>query len=204
LEENQKLILSIAVVALVLVAIGSGLYLDWKKLSAARAELDEKEQESVQLDQQIDIEIPALKERKRQLGERVADYEKILPSAKEIEAMDETLNSYGGQARIKVLERRPVRETRRPTVPGQVPLYEKYSYRLSMVADFFSWVEFVRLLENHERFIRVDELDVRVDDEETGALAITMKVSTFSYAKVEQPTSVTPAPTAAAPVAGVQ
>lgn len=190
MEEHQKLILSVAVVLVVLAAIAAGLYWQWNKLSTAQADLAAKEQEAAQLRQRIDVDVPRLKKELVEKQARVADYEKTLPSAKEIEAMDETLNAYKLRAGVKLLERRPVRETVRPRPPGQVQLYYKYSYRLSMLADFFAWGKFVNLLENHERFIRVDEFDVKVEDEATGLLNITMKVSTFSYAKVQAPTAV--------------
>ncbi|MCK4300474.1 MAG: type 4a pilus biogenesis protein PilO, partial [Planctomycetes bacterium] len=202
MEEHQKLILSIVAVLAIVGAIGVFFYLDWKNLSEANAELEAKQNEEKQLRRRIDSEIPDLKRRLAEKELKVADYEKTLPSAKEIEAMDETLNAYKLQAGVKLLERRPVRDPgARPGVKAQPPLYYKYSYQLSMLADFFAWGEFLVLLENHDRFIRVDEFTAKVEDEETQLLSITMKISTFSYAKVEQPTTAVGA-TATAP-AGV-
>ena len=204
MEEQQKLILSIAVVLVVLAALAGALYWEWKKLSAAQADLAAKEQEAQQLHQRIQNDIPRLKKELAEKQARVAEYEKTLPSAKEVESMDETLNAYKLQAGVQLLERRPVRETGRRQVPGQVQLYYKYSYRLTMTADFFAWVKFVNLLENHERFIRVDEFDVKVEDEESGLLNITMKISTFSYAKVQTPAAPTPGAAAAAVPVGAR
>ena len=201
MEEHQKLILSIVAVLVIVGAIGVFFYLDWQNLSEANAELEVKQNEEKQLRQRIDSEIPKLKERLAEKELKVAGYEETLPSAQEIEAMDETLNAYKLQAGVKLLERRPVREPTRSGVKAQAPLYYKYSYRLSMLADFFAWGEFLVLLENHDRFIRVDEFTAKVEDEEEQLLSITMKISTFSYAKVEQPTTAVGA-TATAP-AGV-
>lgn len=195
MEENQKLILSIVVVLAILAIIGFALYLDRKKLSQAQAELQVKLNEEQQLRQRIEVEIPRLKGELVEKEAKVAEYEKTLPSAKEIEAMDETLNAYKDQADVMLMERQTVRETARPSIQAQPPLYYKYSYRLGIKADFFAWGKFLNLLENHHRFIRVDEFAVKVENEATGMLDITMKVSTFSYAKVEQPT---PAVTTAA------
>ncbi len=190
MEEHQKLILSI-VAALAIVGIIGGLfYVGWKSYSEAKSELEAKQNEEKQLRQRIDLEIPDLKKRLAEKELKVAGYEKSLPSAQEIEAMDETLNAFKLQAGVKLLERRPVRDPgTRPGVKAQVPLYYKYSYQLSMLADFFAWGRFLVLLENHDRFIRVDEFTAKVEDEETQLLNITMKISTFSYAKVEQPTT---------------
>ena len=201
MEEHQKLILSIVAVLVIVGAIGVFFYLDSKNLSEAKAELEAKQNEEKQLRQRIDSEIPDLKKRLAEKELKVAGYEKSLPSAQEIEAMDETLNAYKLQAGVKLLERRPVREVTRPGLKAQLPLYYKYSYQLSMLADFFAWGRFLVLLENHDRFIRVDEFTAKVEDEETQLLNITMKISTFSYAKVEQPTTAVGA-TATAP-AGV-
>jgi Tfp pilus assembly protein PilO len=203
-EENQKLLLSVVVVLVVLVAIGGGLYLEWKRLSAASADLEAKKQDGAALHQRIDKDIPRLKGELASKTEKVAEYEKSLPSAKEIEAMDETLNNYKVQAGVKLVERRPVQESGggAAAAKAQQPLYYPYSYRLTLSADFFSWGKFVNLLENHERFIRVDEFDTKPSSKEPGILDITMKISTFSYAKVEQPKAATEAPTAAAAPAG--
>lgn len=201
MEEHQKLILSIVAVLAIVGAIGVFFYLDWRNLSEANAELEAKQNEEKQLRQRIDSEIPDLKRRLAGKELKVAGYEKSLPSAQEIEAMDETLNAYKLQAGVKLLERRPVREVTRAGLKAQLPLYYKYSYQLSMLADFFAWGRFLVLLENHDRFIRVDEFTAKVEDEETQLLSITMKISTFSYAKVEQPTTAVGA-TATAP-AGV-
>ncbi len=201
MEEHQKLILSIVAVLVIVGAIGVFFYLDSKNLSEAKAELEAKQNEEKQLRQRIDSEIPDLKKRLAEKELKVAGYEKSLPSAQEIEAMDETLNAYKLQAGVKLLERRPVREVTRPGLKAQLPLYYKYSYQLSMLADFFAWGRFLVLLENHDRFIRVDEFTAKVEDEETQLLNITMKISTFSYAKVVQPTTAVGA-TATAP-AGV-
>ena len=144
MEEHQKLILSIVAVLVIVGAIGVFFYLDWKNLSEANAELEAKQNEEKQLRQRIDSEIPNLKRRLAEKELKVADYEKTLPSAKEIEAMDETLNAYKLQAGVKLLERRPVREPgTRSSVKAQPPLYYKYSYQLSMLADFFAWGEFL-------------------------------------------------------------
>jgi Tfp pilus assembly protein PilO len=196
-EENQKLLLSVVVVLVVLVAIGGGLYLEWKRLSAASADLEAKKQDGAALHQRIDKDIPRLKGELASKTEKVAEYEKNLPSAKEIEDMDETLNNYKVQAGVRLIERRPVQETGSEAAKGQQPLYYKYSYRLALAADFFSWATFVNLLENHARFIRVDEFDAKPSTKEPGILDVTMKISTFSYAKVEQPkvAAATPAPT---------
>jgi len=199
LEEHQKLILSIVAVLVIVGAIGVFFYLDSKNLSEANAELEAKQNEEKQLRQRIDSEIPDLKKRLAEKKLKVAGYEKSLPSAQEIEAMDETLNAYKLQAGVKLLERRPVREVTRPGLKAQLPLYYKYSYQLSMLADFFAWGRFLVLLENHDRFIRVDEFTAKVEDEETQLLNVTMKISTFSYAKVVQPTTAVGA-TATAPV----
>lgn len=201
MEEHQKLILSIVAVLVIVGAIGGLFYFGWKSYSEAKSELEVKQNEEKQLRQRIDSEIPDLKKRLAEKELKVAGYEKTLPSAQEIEAMDETLNAYKLQAGVKLLERRPVRDMTRAGAKAQAPLYYKYSYRLSMLADFFAWGRFLVLLENHDRFIRVDEFTVKVEDEETQLLSITMKISTFSYAKVEQPTTAVGA-TATAP-AGV-
>jgi len=206
-EENQKLLLSVVVVLVVLVAIGGGLYLEWNRLSAASADLEAKKQDEATLHQRIDKDIPRLKAELASKTEKVAEYEKSLPSAQEIEAMDETLNNYKVQAGVKLVERRPVQESGGGAAAAKVqqPLYYPYSYRLTLSADFFSWGKFVNLLENHERFIRVDEFDAKPSSKEPGILDITMKISTFSYAKVEQPKVGTETPTAgAAPAGGAQ
>jgi len=198
LDESKKLLFSILAVILVLGLIGTAFYLDGKKLTEAKAQLQAKASEEAQLKQRIDVEIPHLKKQLAAETGKVADYEEALPSAQEIESMDETLNNYKLQAGVSLLERRPVREQVRRGVQAAPPLYYKYSYRLSMLADFFALGRFMTLLEGHERFIRIDEFNIKVDDEETGQLAITMKMSTFSYAKVEQPTAATTTP----PLAG--
>ena len=200
MEESKKLLFSILAVVLVLGLIGFVFYFERKNLGEAKAALAAKENEEKQLNQRIDVEIPRLKKQLAEETEKVADYEEALPSAKEIEAMDETLNNYKLQAGVSLLERRPVREQTRAAVGAQPLPYYKYSYRLSLLADFFALGRFMTLLEGHERFIRIDELDIKVDDEETGLLAITIKISTFSYAKVEQPTpttTTTPSPAGA-------
>jgi Tfp pilus assembly protein PilO len=215
-EESQKFLLTVLVVVVTLGAIGAGLYWEWNGLGVARAELAAKTQDEANLHQLIDKDIPRLREELDSKKQKVAEYEKTLPSAKEIEDMDETLNNYKVEAGVRLIERRPIQESGSETPKGQQPLYYKYSYRLSLAADFFSWGVFTNLLENHERFIRVDEFDAKPSSKEPGILDITMKISTFSYAKVEQPkvaaatptpagAAATPAPTgAAAPAGGAQ
>jgi Tfp pilus assembly protein PilO len=200
-EESQKFLLTVVVVLLIIGAIGGGLYWEWTTLGAARAELARKQQEEAKQHELIDKDIPRLKEELASKTEKVAEYEKTLHSAKEIEDMDETLNNYKVQAGVRLIERRPVQETGSEAAKAQQPLYYKYSYRLALAADFFSWATFVNLLENHARFIRVDEFDAKPSTKEPGILDVTMKISTFSYAKVEQPkaapsgSATTPAPT---------
>ena len=201
MEENQKLILSVVVVVLVAAAIGGGLYWGWKQLEAAQQDLEKKKQEEQELRHQIEVEIPKLKEELDSKRDLVATYEKTLPSAKEIEEMDETLNRYKLQAGVTLESRQPERRRVTGGARAQVLPYDEYSYQLSLEGDFFAWVEFLRLLENHERFIRVDAFDVRVvegEEEEEEKLEVTTKVSTFSFAKVE-PTREATAPPAATP-----
>ncbi len=114
MEENQKLVLSIVVVVVVLAVIGGGLYWDWKKLQVAETELGKTEKEKQELDKRISHEIPAMKEELESKKELVAEYEKTLPSATEIEAMDETLNNYKEQAGVMLWSRRPERQPAAP------------------------------------------------------------------------------------------
>lgn len=196
MEENQKFLLTVVVVLVILGVIGGALYWERNRLSAATTELASKTQEEANLHQRIDKEIPRLREELAKKSDKLTEDEKALPSAKEIEGMDETLNNYKVQAGVRLIERRPIQETTSAPAKAQPPLYYKYSYQLTLAADFFSWGVFTNLLENHERFIRVDQFGAKPSTREPGILDITMKVSTFSYAKVEQPKAAAATPTA--------
>jgi len=193
-DESQKLLLTVVVVILVLGAIGAGLYFNYQKLQEANAELEKKMKKAKELQDVVEVQMPKVKRTLAEKRQLVAQYEETLPSATEIESMDETLNQYKNESGVRLLERRPVREASRAKEENTQSYY-KYSYRLSLQADFFSWVEFVRLLETHERFIQVDEFTVRKESDEPEVLDVDMKISTFSYAKVQQaePLEETPA-----------
>jgi Tfp pilus assembly protein PilO len=195
-DESRKLLLTLVVVVVALGLIGAGLYHDNKQLKEARVQLEEKKTREAALRTITDVRLPQAREALATKRELVALYMTTLPSATEIESMDETLNQYKDESGVNLTERRPVRTATAPA-EEQSQSYYRYSYNLSLEGDFFSWVHFMRLLETHQRFVQIDEFDVRKTSDDPEVLDVKMKISTFSYAKVRQPDLLeeeTPAP----------
>jgi len=179
LEEKQKLILSVVVVLVLLVGFGGGIYLKLKERAPLVAEMDRLEASIRLYDQKI-AQIGTLTEKIAALQEEVARYEVIMPDSEELDKMADTVDEFRKKSGVEIKDFRKVIS---PVVAREQAgkAYEQVTYNMKLTGDFFQFVTFINLLENHERFIRVDSFRVSPSRaEDTSLMDVDLQISTFT------------------------
>jgi len=180
--KNEKvLLLTILIVSgVIALSAGSGVYMLQKKAG-------ELEAENMVLNSRVATaqtklaKLPALRAEREKSQSRLEVAESILPSQEEIENLVDSLSEFASRSGIIIAKSAPVRQGAYSGVRGAVKKFEEADFNLDIYGDFFQFVEFVNMLENYKRFIRVDGFSVNTGRNEDEALDINVQFATFTY-----------------------
>ncbi len=135
-------------------------------------------------------DVPRLEERLDALRRQFEIDCKILPDESEVEQFIDSLYHSRAQPGIPAGTVNPERQST-PARGREQKSFERRTWTLRFVADFFQLAEFINAIESHQRFIQVDGFNVRADKAEqlspiippgeTIKSGVTLKISTFIY-----------------------
>lgn len=134
--------------------------------------------------------IAKLREETDKINRLVSDFEKRLPSEREILGLVGTFEQFAFQVSLRhqLKPETPVKDERKETIP----------YSVTVWGDFHQIASFINRLERYERYLKVSNL--LIEQQEAGLSKATFTLSTFRFLGK----AATPVPqTAAAPAAGV-
>jgi len=160
-------------------------------------------------------QIPQLRRRARELSEIVDQYTEILPRDDEVspDAFLDDITALCKEVGLEITAAQPMEvkqeaksNTRNRALPGgqkaqtEPPkTFVRHKYRFEMVGEFSSLHRFVNGVENHTRFLQIDQLSLeplagekggKKDDElmlaRNPRKAFTVEISTYTYSRTPQ------------------
>lgn len=140
------------------------------KLDTRKATLRQQEQQLTQA-RQLAKDIDALRQETAKIQQLVDEFEKRLPSQREIAALLTQFERIANEVGVDVeLEsKRRTRDTRKETIP----------YGIKARGTFHQIASFINRLERFERYLKVS--DIKVGKEEARVCEATFTLSTFTF-----------------------
>lgn len=180
-SKKEKIVLLAVLIISVVVALGagSGIYVLQKKadeLQTANTGL----QSRVAHAQTKLKKLPELRAERESAQSQLQVAESILPSQEEIENLVDNLADFAQKSGAVIAKTKPVRQGAYRAAAG-VKKFEEATFDLDLQADFFQFVEFVNLLENYHRFIRIDGFNASPGRSADEPLKVAVKFATFTY-----------------------
>lgn len=171
--EKRQLVLYVLIFIALLGAVGTLTYFKLRQYQDCQKEISGLEGERDQAQRLID-QIPLLRQEAKALSEQIEIYAEILPKEHEVrhDAFVETMDRFARETGLQILradpfERKEPAKTRaaNPNDPNQPkeskPPFSEHSYLFELVGTFPSFLRFVNKLENWDRFLAVEEIDIR-------------------------------------------
>ena len=172
MSDKQRLVIVGGVILGLVGGLGTLTWFQYRKNSAYSEQIAVKQQEAGEAKQKI-ARIPALRQQAQELSEQVDRYASILPKEREVvhDAFVETIARFARDLKIEILRADPVdRPDKAPAPaaagtqgsPGPVKqAFSEHSYRFELVGDFPNFLRFVNKIENWDRFLAVEEIEIR-------------------------------------------
>ena len=157
LNEKQKIIVAI----LVFVALtGSMIALNVMKFKSRKelqANFDNLIGEENRANGRIS-HIPELRKKRADLANIIDEYTKILPLEKHIEhdAFANTIDRFSQESQVVIQKVEYVKRNQEEENPDES--FIRHRYRLSLVGTFPNFLRFANRIENHERFLKLDDI----------------------------------------------
>ena len=161
MTEARKLVISVIVMLVALAGVGTWLTLGWRQSGALQKSIADKGRELATLREKM-AAVPELRQERQRLAGELDEYETILPNDREFAKILDTLSEYLKKAGVEMRQFTPVREK---DDKKSTASYKRVSYELDVTGDYFSFIRFLNLLENHNRFIQVDAFTVKQKEE---------------------------------------
>jgi len=179
-KKDKILLLAVLIASGVLaLASGTGVYVLQKKAGELEVENTALQSRLAQAQTKLS-RLPALRAQREKEQARLEVAERILPSQEEIENLVDNLSEFADKSGVVIAKAAPVRQGAYGR-GGVVKRFEEADFDLDLKGDYFQFVEFVNLLENYKRFIRVDSFTVTSGRSEQEPLDIDLKFATFTY-----------------------
>ncbi|MHC4713113.1 MAG: type IV pilus inner membrane component PilO [Planctomycetota bacterium] len=180
--KKEKTVLLVILVASALVALGAGggVYYLQRKAKEVEAENAVLQSRVAQAQTKIS-KLPAMRAQRESAEARLVVAERILPSQEEIESLVDNLSEFALASGVIIEKAAPIRQGAFAGPRGVVKRFEEADFELKLQGDFFEFVEFINLLENYKRFIRVDGFSLKSGRTPEEALDISLKFATFTY-----------------------
>ena len=170
MNDKKKIILGLSVVFVAVVGLGALHFFKIKSRGALLSEIEKFDKQASQLEERIK-QIPGLREERDKLVEYVDDYIKILPREEHVQhdAFVEIINQYSMDTdiRIETAEYVPssdkkTRSRRRNGADEETKQdFVRHRYKFRLRGTVPELVQFMHKIENHQRFLKVDALDLK-------------------------------------------
>ena len=171
--DKRQLVLFVLIFVALLGAVGTLTYFKLRQYKECEKEIASLEEERDQAQRLID-QIPLLRQEAKALSEQIEIYAEILPKEHEVrhDAFVETMDRFARETGLQILRADPFERkepagarTVNPGAPNQPteskPPFSEHSYLFELVGPFPSFLRFVNKLENWDRFLAVEEIDIR-------------------------------------------
>lgn len=209
LNEKQKIVLTVMVFVVLLGGLIALNYFKFKDRETLQARIDSLRQEETKANDMI-RQIPDLRERRANLANIIDQYASILPLEQHIqhEAFAEVIDNYSRETQVVIQKVEYVekkKDEKDEEVVEEDQNFIRHRYKLSLVGTFPDFLRFVNKIENHTRFLKVDEIfikplgvdrDITKSHKDEGAIldvakvpfkSIELTLSTYTYKKDSAP-----------------
>ena len=171
-----------ALLAMLVVILGLGWFLDWsdrlQALDNAKQEESRLKDEYKQKLQQA-INLDALRKQKELVGQYVQALEKQLPSRAEMDALLSDINQAG-------LGRGLQFELFKPGQVAAKQYYDELPIDVRVVGGYHDIGAFTSDIANLPRIVTLNNLDIKVDDKNPGRLSLNAVAKTFRYLDADE------------------
>lgn len=171
-----------ALLAMLVVILGLGWFLDWsdrlQALDNAKQEESRLKEEYKQKLQQA-INLDALRKQKELVGQYVQALEKQLPSRAEMDALLSDINQAG-------LGRGLQFELFKPGQVAAKQYYAELPIDVRVVGGYHDIGAFTSDIANLPRIVTLNNLDIKVDDKNPGRLSLNAVAKTFRYLDADE------------------
>jgi len=164
-QDRRKYML-IGVLLVVPLAIFATLsFSSWRQNRRLKEELASLKAREVQARQKIK-QIPRLKRQAAELSAQIDVYANILPREHEVrsEAFVETMDRFAKEAGVRIHEAEPVKKKQargRRKGDNRPQPFQQHKYHFKLVGSFPNFLRFLHRVENWERFLAVEEIEIR-------------------------------------------
>lgn len=166
MNEKQKIIVSVAVFLVVLGGLLALNYLKYKDRKELVAKMSSLEKEERSANAKIK-QIPELREKRSNLASVIEQYVKILPPEQHIhhEAFAEIIDGYSKETQVVIQKVESVvmeeSDDEKDKKKKEDENFIRHRYKVQLVGSFPNFRNFVNKIENHKRFLKVDEIMIR-------------------------------------------
>lgn len=167
LNEKQKIIFTILVITVFLGALGALNYFKYKDRSELLAKIDNLKQEEKKYNDKI-AKIPELRKIRKDLANTIEQYTGILPQEEHVEhdAFAEIIDGYSRETQVVIQEveyLKPKDRSKDKNAAGKTAdqNFLRHRYRLNLAGTFPDFLRFIGKIENHTRFLKIDEINIK-------------------------------------------
>ncbi len=181
-NKNDKVVLLAMLIGAGVLALASGAGVWYLQKESAELETQNSALQTRVAQAQTKIsKLPQLRAQREESEVRLRVAERILPSQEEIETLVDNLSAFAERSGVVITKAAPVRQVAYGGPGGSARPFEEANFDLDLKGDYFQYVEFLNLLENYKRFIRVDSFTISPGRSQDESLGIDLKFATFTY-----------------------
>jgi Tfp pilus assembly protein PilO len=172
--QDWMIVSGIVIVAALVCAAGYFLlYLPEQEKHVALNEDLKKVEADLKKARQYEADIDELRVEAQMWEELVTSFERRLPDEREIPQLMRKFELLGDEIglRVQLAQLPTTTDTRKETIPYEVTAY----------GDFHQIMSFINLLERHNRYLKISELDIQ--EQEAGVSEASFTLSTFRFIK---------------------
>ncbi len=172
MSDKRKLLIIAGIFVAVAAGLGTLTYFQFQKNAAYKDKITVKQKEADDAKRKI-ARIPDMRQQALELSEQVDRYASILPKEHEVghDAFVETIARFARDLKIEILRADPVE--REDAVPKSAAAakaasdkaakraFSEHSYHFELTGDFPNFLKFLNKIENWDRFLAVEEIEIR-------------------------------------------
>ncbi len=188
LNENQKIIACVLVIAAVVGGLGTLNFFKFRErgdLLARLATLREEERRANELIRRI----PELRQKRADLANIIEQYASILPLEEHIqhEAFAEIIDNYRKETQVVIQKVEYIRPDEEERQAAEQSNFLRHRYLINLIGSFPDFLRFINKIENHTRFLKIDEIKIKplgARDERVGFVSDEKEAEILERAKV--------------------
>jgi hypothetical protein len=167
-SDKRKLFIIGGIFLSAVAGLGGLTYFQFDKNVGYKEKIAAKQDEADKAKRKIS-RIPAMRTQAQELSEQVDRYASILPKEYEVghDAFVETIARFARDLKIEILRADPV-EREEAVVAAKtgaentaVRAFSEHSYHFELTGDFPNLLKFLNKIENWDRFLAVEEIEIR-------------------------------------------